>query len=87
MTPDQENNIVQAMTGLDWTAYPDADAIEAIRSVLGCSHQDAKGALTEICVNRDILECRSESGTHSESWPNWKTRWKWIKKAKLRHQD
>jgi hypothetical protein len=41
---------------------PDAEAIEAIRSTLGCSHEQANDVLTDL-VNRGVIECRSEGGT------------------------
>jgi hypothetical protein len=80
LSPEQEEEIIRAITDLEWTRDPDPDAEHAIKRILGCGEDDAKFVLEDLYLTQRRMECRNESGGVHRSGEDWnKSRWKYFR--------
>lgn len=82
MSLQQQETIVQVVTGLDWSYTVQDEAIDAVRDKLRCSHDHAKKLIDDL-MRRNVIRCDSGSGQGFKPWYEKKTEWKYFRNPSM----
>lgn len=77
LSPEQEQQLVEALLSLDWMTNHDRKSCTVIREQLGCTMTEAIEVLRYLHLNRNLIRAKYPSPEDLRCVPISKDRWKW----------